>query len=102
MYIQMWIVSGLCAWHGGFPYGNLESVWVAFGFELRIDFAVLHQFAGESQFDGSKFFIHKIVTHTYIIHKIHVILAKCDNVIENIQIHMWWQIFLFCLHKCEK
>jgi hypothetical protein len=36
----------------------------------------------------------------FIIHKIHVIFSKCDNVIENIQIHMWWQIFLFCLKFC--
>jgi len=35
-----------------------------------------------------------------IIHKIHVILSKCDDVIENIQIHMWWQILLFCLKFC--
>jgi len=35
-----------------------------------------------------------------IIHKIHVILSKCDDVIENIQICMWWKIYLFCLKFC--
>jgi hypothetical protein len=38
----------------------------------------------------------------FIICKIHVLLAKSNNVIENIQIHIssffWFEI----LHKCEK
>ncbi len=32
---------------------------------------------------------------TYLSYtKINVILSKCDNVIENIQIHMPWRVFL--------
>jgi hypothetical protein len=31
--------------------------------------------------------------------KIHIIFSKCDNVIENIQIHMSWQVFFFLVWK---
>jgi hypothetical protein len=27
--------------------------------------------------------------------KLYIILSNCDNVIENIQIHMPWQVFFF-------
>ncbi len=41
---------------------------------------------------------------THHTQKIHVILSKCDNVIENIQIHMSRWVFFWWfenLHKCE-
>ncbi len=40
-----------------------------------------------------KLFFRKMIMAS-IIDKIHVIHLKCNNVIEKIQVHMWWQVFL--------
>ncbi len=51
-----------------------------------------------------KYFLQKWLWHQSYA-KIYVILSKCDNFIENIQIHMPWLVFFFgieFLHKCEK
>jgi len=42
-----------------------------------------------------KLFSPKMIMAPIIDAKIHVILSKCNNVIENIQIHMSWQVFFF-------
>jgi hypothetical protein len=48
-----------------------------------------------------KLFFPKMVMAS-IIGKIHVILSKCDNVIENIQIHVSFFFWFEKLHKYEK
>jgi hypothetical protein len=54
-----------------------------------------------------KMFSSKYDYGTHYKQKIHIIFSKCDNAIENIQIHISWWIFFFffgfeILHKCEK
>jgi hypothetical protein len=45
-----------------------------------------------------KLFFSKNGYGTHHTQKIHVILSKCDHVIENIQIHMWWPVLFFGLN----
>jgi hypothetical protein len=46
------------------------------------------------------YFLQKWLWHSSYT-KIHVILSKCDDVIENIQIHMWWKIYFIFFNFAE-
>jgi hypothetical protein len=58
-----------------------------------------HQSIITKQNKTRKYFLQNWLWHPSYT-KIHVILLKCDNVIENIQIHMSWWVSFFGLKFC--